>query len=123
MELYSTISPIQEHACGTLAAMALRRPVNARAIIDAGGPRLIVTAMKRHVENVSVQRQGALAIRNIVSRLLKDLDDGDINITHAITLVSNQRNNMTQQHATVSALPLFIRIRKVLPYVPQCRRT
>lgn len=75
MERYPTISPIQEHACGTLAAMALRRPVNARAIIDAGGPRLIITAMKRHDEVVSVQRQGALAIRNIVSRILKDLDD------------------------------------------------
>jgi hypothetical protein len=74
MERYPTISPIQEHACGTLAAMALRRPVNARAIIDAGGPRLIITAMKRHDEVVSVQRQGALAIRNIVSRILKDLD-------------------------------------------------
>jgi hypothetical protein len=77
MQLYPTISPIQEHACGTLAAMALRRPSNARAIIEEGsGPRLIITAMKRHTENVSVQRQGALAVRNIVSRLLRDLDGG-----------------------------------------------
>ncbi|KAL7497357.1 hypothetical protein ACHAWT_007592 [Skeletonema menzelii] len=76
MQLYPTISPIQEHACGTLAAMALRRPSNARAIIEEGGPRLIIAAMKRHTENVSVQRQGALAVRNIVSRLLRDLDGG-----------------------------------------------
>ena len=68
MQLYPTISPIQEHACGTLAAMALRRPSNsnARAIIDEGGPRLILTAMKRHEENVSVQRQGALAVHGIL---------------------------------------------------------
>lgn len=76
MQLNPTIAPIQEHACGTLAAMALRRPSNARAIIDEGGPRLIITAMKRHEEVVSVQRQGALAVRNIVSRLLKELDGG-----------------------------------------------
>jgi hypothetical protein len=85
MERYPTISPIQEHACGTLTAMALRRPVNARAIIDAGGPRLIITAMKRHDEVVSVQRQGALAIRNIVSRILKDLDGSGGGVMTAAT--------------------------------------
>jgi hypothetical protein len=85
MERYPNISPIQEHACGTLAAMALRRPVNARAIIDAGGPRLIITAMKRHDEVVSVQRQGALAIRNIVSRILKDLDGSGSGVMTAAT--------------------------------------
>ena len=76
MKLYPTISPIQEHACGTLAAMALRRPANARAIINEDGPRLILTAMKRHTKNVGLQRQGALAVRNIVSRLMRDLDNG-----------------------------------------------
>jgi len=63
---------VQEHGCGTLAAMALRRPANARAILDAGGPRSVLTAMRRHDANVNVQRQGSLAIRNIVSRLLRD---------------------------------------------------
>jgi len=77
MQLYPTISPIQEHACGTLAAMALRRPLNARAIMNSDGPRCIIMAMKRHEENVSVQRQGALAVRNIVSRLMRDLDNND----------------------------------------------
>ena len=70
MKVYPTIPLLQEHACGTLAAMALRRPCNARVIIDADGQRLVLLAMKRHEENVSVQRQGALAVRNIVSRLL-----------------------------------------------------
>ncbi|KAL7464914.1 hypothetical protein ACHAXS_005253 [Conticribra weissflogii] len=75
MKNYSETAIIQEHACGTLAAMALRRPANARAIIDGDGPRLILTAMKRHETNVNVQRQGALAVRNIVSRLLMGVHD------------------------------------------------
>lgn len=77
MKMFSSTALIQEHACGTLAAMALRRPANARAILDAGGPRLILTAMKRHGANVNLQRQGALAIRNIASRLLRGLSDND----------------------------------------------
>lgn len=76
MQLYPTTAIIQEHACGTLAAMALRRPANARAILNADGPRWMLSAMKRHEDNVNVQRQGALAVRNVVSRLLRDLPDG-----------------------------------------------
>jgi hypothetical protein len=77
MQIFPSTSLVQEHACGTFAAMALRRPNNARAILDMDGPRYVVTAMKGHVGNVNVQRQGALAIRNIVSRLLRDLPEGD----------------------------------------------
>lgn len=78
MRAYPSVALIQEHACGTLAAMALRRPTNARAVLDAGGPRRILSAMRRHADNVGVQRQGALAVRNVVSRLLRELpgDDG-----------------------------------------------
>mmetsp|Transcript_18727 Transcript_18727/g.37757 ORF Transcript_18727/g.37757 Transcript_18727/m.37757 type:complete len:647 (-) Transcript_18727:35-1975(-) len=79
MKVYSETAIIQEHACGTLAAMALRRPANARAIIDGDGARLILTAMKRHEANVNVQRQGALAVRNIVSRLLMGVHDSGNN--------------------------------------------
>jgi len=78
MKAFVSTAVIQEHACGTLAAMALRRPANARAILDAEGPRLVLLAMKKHDMNVNVQRQGALAIRNIVSRLLRDLPDEDV---------------------------------------------
>jgi len=77
MQIFPSTSLVQEHACGTFAAMALRRPNNARAILDMDGPRYVVTAMKGHVGNVNVQRQGALAIRNIVSRLLRDLPEGE----------------------------------------------
>ncbi|KAL7531752.1 hypothetical protein ACHAWF_003897 [Thalassiosira exigua] len=76
MHIYPSVALVQEHACGTLAAMSLRRPANARAILDAGGPRWVLLAMKRHEDNVNVQRQGALAVRNIASRLLRDLPEG-----------------------------------------------
>lgn len=60
---------LQEHYCGTLAAMALRRPNNALRILEADGLLVALTAMKQHPTNVVLQRQGCLAIRNVVSRL------------------------------------------------------
>jgi hypothetical protein len=74
---------LQEHACGILAAMALRQPQNAQAIIATrrgnddstntnsldGGHVLILEAMKAFPEKVALQRQGCLALRNIASRL------------------------------------------------------
>mmetsp|Transcript_10299 Transcript_10299/g.18392 ORF Transcript_10299/g.18392 Transcript_10299/m.18392 type:complete len:269 (-) Transcript_10299:1826-2632(-) len=70
---------LQEHACGILAAMALRQPQNALAIIGGdsgqnggdhdGGHALILQAMKTFPEKVTLQRQGCLALRNIASRL------------------------------------------------------
>ena len=77
MRTFSSTAQIQEHACGALAAMALRRPANARAILDADGPRWVLTAMRKHPENASLQRQGALAVRNVVSRLLRELPEGE----------------------------------------------
>jgi hypothetical protein len=57
---------------------ALRKPANALRIIQENGPREIMAAMGKFPNNVLVQRQGALAVRNIVSRLLtkNDSDDG-----------------------------------------------
>ena len=68
MRQYKTVAIIQEHGCGALAAMALRKPENAQAIASLGGVNDIVSAMKTHENNVLVQRQGALACRNIISR-------------------------------------------------------
>lgn len=70
MKMYRTNASIQEHGCGTLAAMALRKPANAMRIVQEEGPREVITAIRQHPTNVLVQRQGALAIRNIVSRLV-----------------------------------------------------
>ena len=90
--------------------MALRRPANARAILDADGPRLILLAMKHHDRNVNVQRQGALAIRNIVSRLLRDLPDDDASggntaastvKTSASNANNNNNNNDGDERSTI----------------------
>ena len=70
MKIYKKNATIQEHGCGTLAAMALRKPSNALRIVHEDGASSILTAMKLFPSNVLVQRQGALAIRNIVSRLV-----------------------------------------------------
>ena len=70
MNIFKKCSSIQEHGCGALAAMALRKPQNALRIVDENGASSILTAMKMFPNNVLVQRQGALAIRNIVSRLV-----------------------------------------------------
>ena len=71
MRLYRDNATIQEHGCGTFAAMALRRPANAMRIVNENGPKEIIAALSKFPNNVLVQRQGALAVRNIVSRLLK----------------------------------------------------
>jgi hypothetical protein len=78
MRIYRDNASIQEHGCGALAAMALRKPMNAMRIIQENGAREIVSAMSKFPNNVLIQRQGALAVRNICSRLVKraneDLD-------------------------------------------------
>ena len=70
MSIYKDFATLQEHGCGALAAMALRKPSNALRIVHENGASSILTAMKLFPTNVLVQRQGALAIRNIVSRLV-----------------------------------------------------
>ena len=66
---------LQEHGCGTLAAMALRKPRNAHAIVQEMGPSFIISAMQHHAANVVLQRQGALAIRNVTSRVDQTVKD------------------------------------------------
>jgi hypothetical protein len=58
---------VQEHACGTMAAMALRKPRNAVLIVEQHHGHLhILAAMRQH--GILVKRQGALALRNLSSR-------------------------------------------------------
>ena len=69
MEMYQDVALLQEHGCGFFAAVALRKPKNATSLVMAGVHSCIVNnAMRPHPKSVTVQRQGALAIRNIVSR-------------------------------------------------------
>merc|ERR1712079_132060 len=48
--------------------MALRKPKNASNILRYGGTEVVVIAMTKHASNAVIQRQGALAIRNLASR-------------------------------------------------------
>ena len=59
---------LQEHACGILGAMALRQPQNAHDIVEDDGHILILRAMRAYPNKITLQRQGCLALRNIVSR-------------------------------------------------------
>jgi hypothetical protein len=59
---------LQEHVCGLLGAMALRKPKNASRVLQCDGARIILLAMKRFATSTVVQRQGALSIRNLASR-------------------------------------------------------
>ena len=67
-EKYPDASLLQEHICGLLGAMALRKPKNASRILQHDGALVVLSAMKRHAINPVLQRQGALAIRNFASR-------------------------------------------------------
>jgi hypothetical protein len=68
MQLYPKAALLQEHACGLTAAMALRKPKNAAALVGAGVHLQIVEAMQQNPAVVTLQRQAALALRNLVSR-------------------------------------------------------
>ena len=69
MSTWPRAASLQEHACGTLAAMALRRPHNAvRLVTEYSAHVHILQAMSLHGNRVPLVRQGALAIRNLVSR-------------------------------------------------------
>jgi hypothetical protein len=69
METHASHALVQEHGLGILAAMALRAPNNATAICNANGTQYILTAMRTFPTKVPLQRQGALALRNIACRL------------------------------------------------------
>jgi len=86
--------------------MALRRPGNARAILDADGPRWVIVAMRRHESNVNVQRQGALAVRNVVSRLLRDLPEDESGVAGTAAgaaSVENERSSVRDDFLELGA--------------------
>jgi hypothetical protein len=61
-------SLLQEHACGTIAAVALRQPQNATLLIQGQVQERLIAAIQQHAGRVTVQRQAALAIRNLAGR-------------------------------------------------------
>lgn len=69
MRHFCNVPMIQEHGCGIIAAMALRSSLNVhRMMSDYEVGSDITAALRCHPTNAKVQRQGALAIRNIACR-------------------------------------------------------
>lgn len=67
-EKYPDEALLQEHMCGTIAAMALRQPKNAEFLVNNGLHTTVFKAMRKFPQRSTLQRQGALAIRNLGSR-------------------------------------------------------
>jgi hypothetical protein len=115
MRLYRDNALIQEHGCGALAAMALRKPVNAMRIVHENGPREIVSAMGKFPNNVLVQRQGALAIRNIVSRLVinastptEDADNDAAAAAAAESATTDKETDTTTEPEAINVRDVFL---------------
>uniref|UniRef100_A0A1Q3F454 Armadillo repeat-containing protein 6 n=1 Tax=Culex tarsalis TaxID=7177 RepID=A0A1Q3F454_CULTA len=62
------------HALACVTTLALREKDNAQALFDTGIPETIVQTMKIHAANKVIQRNGAWAIRNMVSRSREQCD-------------------------------------------------
>jgi hypothetical protein len=68
MQAHPADGKLQEHGLATMAAMGLRSRDNALRLAALGGVALALQAMRAHPESTAVQRQGCLAVRNLVSR-------------------------------------------------------
>ncbi|KAG7392834.1 Armadillo repeat-containing protein 6 [Phytophthora pseudosyringae] len=68
MRRHEADASIQQNACATLAAIALRSPENSRVLVELGAVRQISRAMQAHRGDVAVLRQASLAVRNMVAR-------------------------------------------------------
>ncbi|OXB57705.1 UNVERIFIED_CONTAM: hypothetical protein H355_008659, partial [Colinus virginianus] len=60
--------PICEQGCAALCMLALRKPENCNVIMEGGGALAALQAMKAHPQEVTVQKQACMLIRNLVSR-------------------------------------------------------
>jgi hypothetical protein len=90
--LYPHESSLQEHYCAVVAAMALREPQNATCLVQYEAPTCIVAAMEGHPHKGTLQRQAALAIRNLVSRSpeLRPLVLQQANVEYALKSIAAQ---------------------------------
>lgn len=59
---------IMQQALAAVAAVLLRHPAHADAVVAKGGLTLIVRPLAMHVDHPGVCKQSALAIRNLVAR-------------------------------------------------------
>ncbi|XP_005089754.1 armadillo repeat-containing protein 6 [Aplysia californica] len=74
MTTHQNNSHIAEAACKLLTAITLRNPENCRKVVDCHGHQHIVQAMKLHPNEVGVQKNACMSLRNLVSRT-KDLSE------------------------------------------------
>jgi len=65
---------VAEQGSAALAALALKTPTNATAIVAANGPHVIVKSMYMHPKAVKMQRQACMALRNTVVRNPEHID-------------------------------------------------
>lgn len=68
MAFWPKVAQLQEHGCGCMGACALRNAKNAQFLIQQQAHVSVISAMQQHPDRASLQRQGALALRNLVSR-------------------------------------------------------
>ncbi|KAF4315454.1 hypothetical protein BBO99_00008566 [Phytophthora kernoviae] len=68
MRHHEADASIQQNACATLAAIALRSPENSHTLVELGAVHEISRAMQAHHRDVAVLRQASLAVRNMVAR-------------------------------------------------------
>lgn len=68
LQVHSDNAVLQEHGAGLSAALALRQPEHAALLVELDFPCQILSAMKNFPNKVTLQRQGCLALRNLVSR-------------------------------------------------------
>uniref|UniRef100_A0A7S4WJ89 Ataxin-10 domain-containing protein n=1 Tax=Ditylum brightwellii TaxID=49249 RepID=A0A7S4WJ89_9STRA len=121
MKKYKNNPIVQEHGCGTFAAMALRKPKNALRILqdndrDGGGANAICTCMKRFPNHVPLQRQACLAIRNIVSRLVK-MNENDVVDDETTTMMEATTTTAADNLVNVREIFLDLGIEYILRHI------
>ncbi|XP_058466628.1 armadillo repeat-containing protein 6 homolog [Malaya genurostris] len=91
------------HALACVAVLALRETQNSKALFETGIAETIVQTMKIHPKSKVIQRNGAWAIRNMVSR---SRDQCDAFINYGIEDVLNQalKDHLSIAHDIKSAL-------------------
>lgn len=89
LSLFDSDPYVQEHGIGAMAAMSLRRPKNASLILlstnndcnlnnndtTTSAFQITLKAMEKFPQNVKIQRQGALCIRNAIARQPSDIKE------------------------------------------------
>ncbi|TYZ66181.1 hypothetical protein PybrP1_008931 [[Pythium] brassicae (nom. inval.)] len=80
MQQHAGDAALQQHACATLAAIALRAPDHSVRVVALGGARQIARAMRTHSGDAALLRQASLALRNLGARSValrpRILDEG-----------------------------------------------